>query len=553
MGGQKKSERPEQPTPVATPSRSRAVTAGLWVAALLFVLVPLGYALYTGHMWEDYFITFRYSRNLAQGNGLVFNKGERVHGFTSPLNVLLPALFDWLGGSRSYEMPLWGFRLVSIAAFAGAGLLLVNLLRKEPAGDGLSAWVFALLLLLDLKAVAFSVNGQETAFMLFFLALGFVAVYRGPADHWRLLGLSWAGLMWTRPDGCVYIAILSLVSLVFGTAPARRQWPGLAKAAAVCAVLYLPWFLTAWVYYGTPVPHTLVAKAIGTSNPVDGATLVKRVLKGVVDVAPLTPAPVYANLGGWPGWVDYFCLVLGVACAAYWLVPSGDRLGRMASLAYLLGCLYLSYYAATSYNGVPFPWYLPPVNLLGLVVLARAPLMLLAQPRAARLDQAGLAVGLAVVFLLSAYQVRVQQREIDSGLRIPIGLWLADNVGPSQTVYSEALGYFGFFSQRHILDWPGLVSPGVVEARRKGYNTPLAVIRVLMPDWVLLRPYELTAASRNEEFRRDYEVAKVFSAAPALRQYAALPGIDYLKIDETFVILKRKKGGGQSGPKDARP
>jgi hypothetical protein len=60
--------------------------------AVVAVLVPLLYALYTGHIWEDYFITFRHSQNLCEGHGLVYRPGERVHGFTSPLGTLLPAL-----------------------------------------------------------------------------------------------------------------------------------------------------------------------------------------------------------------------------------------------------------------------------------------------------------------------------------------------------------------------------------------------------------------------------------------------------------------------------
>ena len=32
---------------------------------------------------DDAFISFRYAENFAQGNGLVYNVGERVEGFTN--------------------------------------------------------------------------------------------------------------------------------------------------------------------------------------------------------------------------------------------------------------------------------------------------------------------------------------------------------------------------------------------------------------------------------------------------------------------------------------
>lgn len=45
----------------------------------LACIVPLAFALYRQHAWEDYFITFRASRNLATENGLVFNVGDKVY------------------------------------------------------------------------------------------------------------------------------------------------------------------------------------------------------------------------------------------------------------------------------------------------------------------------------------------------------------------------------------------------------------------------------------------------------------------------------------------
>jgi hypothetical protein len=532
----------------------------LWLLGLVFFLVPPGYVLYTGNVWEDYFITFRFSRNLAQGKGLVFQPGERVQGFTSPINTLLPAVFDWMNGSRDYEFALWAYRLVSAAAFGAAGLFLTNLVRRESGPGDAAPVVFPLLLILDFKAVAFSANGQESAFMLLFLALGFGCLYGGPAENWRLLGVSWAGLLLTRPDGCVYIVILSFVSLVNGTVPARKQLAALAKAAALAAVLYLPWIITATVYYGSPVPHTVIAKSVGQPDSPVGVELVKRVLKGVVDVAPLTSAPIYANVGGWPWWVAAFCLALGLCCACYWLIPSSDRLGRMASLAYLLGCLYLSFYSARSYNGAPFPWYLPPVNLFGLIVLARAPGTLLAKFGPAEsvrmyggLIQAGIVAGMAGIFLMGCQEMRIQQRAIEQSVRVPLGQWLAENVAPSETVYSEALGYFGFFGECHMLDWPGLVSPRVVRARRNGHNNFFMVIPALRPDWLVLRPHEVEAIRQTQPYWKDYAPVKAFTASPPLSAYGDVPGINYLKFDETYVILKRKNNSDPDLPTRAAP
>ena len=88
------------------------------------LLTGLLFAVATQHAWEDYWITFRSSRNLAAGNGLVYRVGERLHTFTSPLGVLLPAGLSWLTGNRSDDLVLWLFRAVSAGALAGGVVLL---------------------------------------------------------------------------------------------------------------------------------------------------------------------------------------------------------------------------------------------------------------------------------------------------------------------------------------------------------------------------------------------------------------------------------------------
>ncbi len=57
----------------------------LSLLSVVFVLLCLEYK----HIQDDAFITFRYVKNFTSGNGLVFNAGEHVEGYTSILWVLI--------------------------------------------------------------------------------------------------------------------------------------------------------------------------------------------------------------------------------------------------------------------------------------------------------------------------------------------------------------------------------------------------------------------------------------------------------------------------------
>src|SRR5688572_22408129 len=233
-----------------------------WCFAAAMIAVALGFAAFTGHMWEDYLITFRASLNLAMGNGLVFQPGERVHSFTSPLGTLLPALLALVGGDNIEIRSLWGLRVISAFALGIALWLAVRTFQR----DGLVTFALAaggVALVLDPKIVDFSMNGMETGLMLFFVVLTWYGFVSGQNLWPCALGI--AGLQWTRPDGCVFSAAIALSWIVLGAHANGLSWRNrflfLLRVIAIAGTIYLPWFIFAWSYYGSPVPHTIIAKA----------------------------------------------------------------------------------------------------------------------------------------------------------------------------------------------------------------------------------------------------------------------------------------------------
>lgn len=587
------------------PGTARSGRGALALVAVVCFASVLGYALWTGHVWEDFFITFRHSRNLVEGRGLTYNPPERVHGFTSPLGVLLPALCDLATGVRDWRAALWLFRILSALAFAGAGVLTARLLRqgRHPAWF-LTAW--AILYAFEAKAVAYSANGMETAWVLLPLAGALLLTAGEPGRGW-LLGACWAGLLWARPDGFVWAVGLSIGRFLM--VPGRRAWLACClRAAVACAALYGPWLVFAWLYYGSPVPHTVLAKA----NVEWGTAVQLRQAYDNLDSRfARAAAEAFQPMIFWGGkdWLPWeqatrFLVTLsewlGFFASIYWLLPVNDRAGRLASFAFTIGCIYLASIFSV------FSWYWPPATVLGLFALVRAWRTLLVPPddgilvpaswpwtvgwalvcytffttvdlvdawyvpttailaagwlgripapvrilswRLVRIP-AGLAATAALgvvaaaqlaVFGLSAYEMKVQQAEVEDGNRMPVGLWLRDHVGPGERVYLEPLGYVGFFSGAHLVDWPGLVSREVVRCRREKHTDYWSTIGEIRPEWLVLRdgvppPGYDPAAYLHAHYRH----VATFDVRDKLDAYSWVPGKPYVYFDACFHIYRK--------------
>ena len=520
---------------------------------LLAIAVCTVFALYTDHRWEDFYITYRSSKNLAEGHGLVFQMGERVHTFTSPLGVLLPALALKLTGTRSDEIALGIFRIWCSCALGGACVLLWRAATAWGWGTFPRA-LLALLPLLEPKCVDFSINGMETPFMLLFIAWAVAVLSTGGPRTVLRLGLAWGGLMWTRPDGFAFGGATAVAWFVFlpttAAAADRRALLRLyLRAALVAGALYAPWFLWAWSYYGSPVPHTITAKGSGLVAPwrLNWLDILVRQTVLFAWQGRLRDAflPAYSWFGGWPPVLAWWMRGAATISTLYWLLPRGSRVGRMASLSFLLSSLY-----ATAVTRAP--WYWPCHAITAMIVVAAAAEDL-GRSAKKRSWPTGLArtpwlahVALSVVLLgMTAWQLR-QQQTIIEGQRRYIGYWLRANArSPQDTVYLEPLGYIGFFSQLKMYDFLGLASPEVVAARRRlGENEP-GIIRELRPDWLVLRRFESQDIfQQSPALLDDYHLVASFDASPRLRQIAWLPGRPYLEYDEAFDVFLRKPSPG---------
>jgi hypothetical protein len=235
---------------------SRVYTLLGWAFAL--ALFGLQLWLFRTFFIDDAFITFRYVRQFVAGNGLVYNIGERVEGYSNFLWVMLLALPHAFGAEL-----ITTARVLSAALSIGSLILSYHLARSAP---------YPVLAPIMLAAAgpfgAWAMGGLETSLFAFLLtASAAVFIYEEERGRGALSGVLFGLLALARPEGVIFFAL----------AIGFRAWrllsggrTGLAKIEgrdwlrlAGFAVLFVPHFLWRLSYYGYPLPNTVYAKSMG--------------------------------------------------------------------------------------------------------------------------------------------------------------------------------------------------------------------------------------------------------------------------------------------------
>jgi hypothetical protein len=401
---------------------------------------------------------------------------------------------------------------------------------------------------LDCKTALFASNGMETGFMIFFLSLSWYAMTVGSAHPWKLLGVAWGGIMWSRPDGFVYAGALAAAMIGFKAGLASSNGRGwflrqCFYGMGLGVLIYLPWFLWSWSYYGTPISNTIVAKGLkGFGNPVDGvgAAFLCLTTNNFFFQSP------YFNSAAWNplfvGWGD----LLWLFAAAPVVLPGMSPLTRCASATFLIANFYLLMIVP-----IWWPWYVPNATWSGYlaIIMAWFDLDRYLEKRTGWLpgwkkifSTAVLLIPQMVLLGFVLQEMRVEQTLIELNNRKQIGLWLGRNSSPGETVFLECVGYIGYYSQLKMYDFPGMTSPEMVAARRTLHSDGCGLlIAYLHPDWLVLRPDEINLLSVDQTLwlELNYKPVKVFDVSQAVAA-ANIEGRNILGTDKTFVVFHRK-------------
>jgi hypothetical protein len=490
------------PRPVKNPAPAPAargwfdVRAPYLVPFVLGLLARVDFARRLPYAAEDAYITFRYAEHWAQGLGPVYNAGERVMGFSSPLWTA------WLALGALLHVPTLDFARMSGIAFDLAALVLgVRLLERE-AGRA-SAWAFAVFFAVFPLFSAHAVLGMETSLLVFLLAAAATAVRaRLPAT-----GALAAALALTRPEGVVAaLAILLLAD--------RRAW-------ILCGVLVAIGWGGLALYFGSPIPQSVTAKAVtygvGGRPPaldwIEGffpAFLAQR-WQNLLEAQHLFAISV----------LTLPALVLGLRKLV--------RERRAAAAIAVSGLAVLTVYVLL---GVPyFSWYFV-LPLFGWAIAVATGLPLVIRSR--------LVWAALTVYVLSDAPylsiLYVGRNQVEARLFRGAAERLKAASNGQGTVLLEPIGHIGYVSKLRVIDEVGLVSPEVPRRRRQGPGWYTDIVRAHRPEFLVVRPGLI---DKNQALAGIAAPFRTLAERDSLLADYALVGPPPKAADE-LVVLRRK-------------
>jgi hypothetical protein len=441
--------------------RTYPYTIDLVIICLLGVLLRLPFLPTTG---DDAYITFRYARNLISGLGYVFNAGEHVLGTTTPLYTLYLALIGKLG----LDFILVG-KLTNIVADTAAVVLLFLVVYR--ATNRIVAWVLAVLLLSSPYNLQFSAGGMETGIYTFLILVVF---YLYEQRRWKWMALAGGILVLVRPDGLFVLMVIALFWLIDGL----KLRDGV-KYAFLTVLVILPWLVFATWYFGSPIPHSIIAKALTYRSAADMEWL-------------YVLWYIFAQKGGTGG--DFLIMaLLGTGLTAVLFRQA------LRPLKIYLVWMVLYIVTFTFFQSGRFAWYYAPIMpvLFTMVVLGGA--LWFEQTRRFsamnRILQSNLRYVLGGTLLLAlivtssisvytSWQETSQEGAFERNIWQPLGRWIRENSTPDATVALESIGGLGWYSERYIWDEGGLVSAKTYTLNKEtpGNLNVMAVLQTYHPD-----------------------------------------------------------------------
>jgi arabinofuranosyltransferase len=449
--------------------RSRIVK----MAGFIFAWIPYALLVYR-FRWvcDDAFISFRYARNLAMGNGLRYNLGDHVpvEGYSNFLWVIICSVFEYLKADITIWPLLLSFGCGSILLY-----LVYITLQRRLGLNLLLCCIVTMFLGCSPSFAIWSTGGLETAAFALLLFVTFERlVFRPKSIAPITAGIAGLALVLLRVEGIYWAVLLAAIAIFSRWLASEKIVRQILIYLGIVLLGYAIYWASRYAYYRLPFANSAYVKV-----NVSTAALQRGLYYVIVQfLSLLTPFVIF------PGLVmvlvrKRFSLGLAVVMipiitAGYTIVVSGDFMGMGRLLV-----------PALAFNTLLFGWLLGDIwnQSLHRKVLATALGMLVVAIGALP----GWDIDLVPESLRARFDVRkpfvkryiseygIWESEKKNALRwAEKGKFLKNYAKPGDTLVQGGIGAVGYYSELFIYDRFGLVTRSVALRKSEGDSLLMA-------------------------------------------------------------------------------
>jgi len=219
-------------------------------------------------LFDDAMISMRYAWNFSHGNGLVWNPGEYVEGYTNFLMTLIMSAATLIFNERFSVLAIQIFGIFTVIGVVWQASKLYSAVTINEPNELLEI-LFPLLVLLYYPLSYWSLMGMETGLVTFLILSSFNLLLKYETENrFSTLALSafFASLAYlTRPDAVLIIIPISIFILTRPTKITDRLID-LLRFGGVFALIPLAHLLFRYTYYGDILPNTYYLKLSGMTT-----------------------------------------------------------------------------------------------------------------------------------------------------------------------------------------------------------------------------------------------------------------------------------------------
>ncbi len=421
-------------------------------------IISLGFATFQFYHFsvfvvDDAYISYRYAENFAGGDGLVFNKGEYVEGYTNFLWVIFLGLLKKIGiDVRLSSLGLGTF--FSILTLFLTMLVSHNISAKHSTFYE-HEWLCVIFKMTAVLYIAtspafgiWSVAGLETPLV---MCLLISAVWLRLREEVRTGGFPFSALGFglltlTRPEGIMYFGLTLFYSIIYRFRYQKHQLLEFWKPVSVFLCIVLPHVLWRWQYYGSLLPNTYYMK-VGGRFYFSGIKYVYEFFLSYGGISFFCICSICLIAYRFQEyWVGYFLLLLGVSIL-YFIYVGGDWMPA-------------------------FRFFVPLLPLFFLCVQEGIRELFLHFPKRTFWRPGFGAVILSLVVLVNNAYVFYTTPRIDSRFdgHIEIGKFLKTHASPNDVLAAIDIGALAYFSGLRTIDYFGLADSHIARLAPKTYT-----------------------------------------------------------------------------------